>query len=62
MEAAGKVHTDFARGFIKAEIIGVEELLAYSSYAAAREKGLIRIEGRDYPIADGDVVLFRYNL
>src|SRR5690554_402878 len=62
VEAAGKVHTDFARGFIKAEIIGVEELLAYSSYAAAREKGLIRIEGRDYPIADGDVVLFRYNL
>lgn len=62
VEAAGKVHTDFARGFIKAEVIGEEELPACGSYATAREKGLIRIEGRDYLIQDGDVALFRYNL
>jgi len=62
VEAAGKVHTDFARGFVKAEIIGSNELIACGSYTAAREKGLVRLEGRDYIMRDGDVALFRFNL
>ncbi len=61
-KAAGKIHTDFERGFIKAECINYKELLAAGSYAAAREKGLIRIEGKEYVIQDGDVVLFRFNV
>lgn len=61
-KAAGKIHTDFERGFIKAEVINYKELLDAGSYAAARDKGLIRIEGKDYVIRDGDVVLFRFNV
>ena len=61
-KAAGKIHTDFERGFIKAEVINYKELLEAGSYAAAREKGLIRIEGKEYVIRDGDVVLFRFNV
>ena len=61
-QAAGKIHTDFERGFIKAETINYKQLLESGSYAAAREKGLVRIEGKDYVMQDGDVVLFRFNV
>ena len=61
-QAAGKIHTDFERGFIKAEVINYQQLLDCGSYAAAREKGLIRIEGKEYIVQDGDVILFRFNV
>ena len=61
-KAAGKIHTDFERGFIKAEVINYQELLESGSYAAAREKGKIRIEGKEYVVQDGDVILFRFNV
>ncbi|MGI6020015.1 MAG: redox-regulated ATPase YchF [Lachnospiraceae bacterium] len=61
-KAAGKIHSDIERGFIKAETINYRELLDCGSYAAAREKGLIRLEGKDYVMQDGDVVLFRFNV
>jgi hypothetical protein len=60
-EAAGRVHTDMERGFIRAEVIGWEELLAAGSWAAARERGLVRVEGRDYTVQDGEVYLFRFS-
>jgi GTP-binding protein YchF len=59
--AAGVVHTDFERGFIKAEAISSSELLQCGSIAAAREKGVYRIEGKDYVVKDGDVLLFKFN-
>jgi GTP-binding protein YchF len=61
-QAAGKIHTDFERGFIKAEVINYRQLLDCGSYAAAREKGLVRMEGKDYVVQDGDVILFRFNV
>ncbi len=61
-QAAGKVHTDMERGFIRAEVINYQELLDCGSLAAAREKGLVRSEGKDYVMQDGDVVLFRFNV
>ena len=61
-QAAGKIHTDFERGFIKAEVINYQQLLDCGSYAAAREKGLVRMEGKDYVVQDGDVILFRFNV
>lgn len=61
-QAAGKIHTDFERGFIKAEVIGYNELIECGSLAKAKEKGLVRIEGKDYVMQDGDVVLFRFNV
>lgn len=61
-QAAGKIHSDFERGFIRAEIIGFEELMACGSMASAKEKGLVRIEGKDYVMQDGDIVLFRFNV
>ncbi|NLG52892.1 MAG: redox-regulated ATPase YchF [Clostridiales bacterium] len=60
--AAGKIHSDFERGFIRAEVISFEELMACGSMAAAREKGLVRSEGKSYVMQDGDVVLFRFNV
>ena len=60
--AAGKIHTDFERGFIKAEVIGYNELIECGSLVKAKEKGLVRIEGKDYVMQDGDVVLFRFNV
>ena len=60
--AAGKIHTDFERGFIKAEVIGYQDLIDCGSLAKAKEKGLVRIEGKDYVMQDGDVVLFRFNV
>ena len=61
-QAAGKIHTDFERGFIKAEVVNYRDLLDAGSYAAAREKGQIRVEGKDYVVQDGDVILFRFNV
>ena len=60
--AAGKIHTDFERGFIRAEVISFEDLMANGSLAAAKEKGLVRSEGKEYVMQDGDVVLFRFNV
>ena len=61
-QAAGKIHTDFERGFIKAEVVNYQDLLDCGSYAGAREKGLVRMEGKDYIVRDGDVILFRFNV
>ena len=61
-QAAGKIHTDFERGFIKAEVVNYKDLLAQGSLAAAREKGLVGMEGKDYVVKDGDVILFRFNV
>ena len=61
-QAAGKIHSDFERGFIKAEVVDWQDLLREGSLAAAREKGLVGIEGKDYVMKDGDVVLFRFNV
>ena len=58
-QAAGKIHTDFERGFIRAEVVSYDDLIACGSHAAAREKGLIRLEGKDYVVQDGDIMLFR---
>ncbi|HEX7333703.1 MAG TPA: redox-regulated ATPase YchF [Pyrinomonadaceae bacterium] len=60
--AAGTIHSDIERGFIRAEIVSYDELVAAGSYAAAREKGLLRLEGKDYIMQEGDVVHFRFNV
>ena len=61
-QAAGKIHSDFERGFIRAEVVAFDDLVACGSMTAAKEKGLIRSEGKEYVIADGDIVLFRFNV
>lgn len=61
-QAAGKIHSDFERGFIRAEIVAYKDLIECGTYAAAREKGLVRSEGKDYIMQDGDVTLFRFNV
>ncbi|MBE6617921.1 MAG: redox-regulated ATPase YchF [Ruminococcaceae bacterium] len=61
-QAAGKIHSDFERGFIRAEIVAFDDLIACGSMNAAKEKGLVRSEGKEYVINDGDVVLFRFNV
>ena len=61
-KAAGKIHTDFERGFIRAEIVSYDDLIAAGSVAAAREKGQVRLEGKDYIMQDGDVTNFRFNV
>lgn len=61
-QAAGKIHTDFERGFIKAEVVSFDDLMTYGSYAATREKGLVRLEGKEYVVKDGDIILFRFNV
>ncbi|MBQ7133516.1 MAG: redox-regulated ATPase YchF [Ruminococcus sp.] len=60
--AAGKIHTDFERGFIRAEVIAFDDLVECGSMAAAKEKGLVRSEGKEYVMKDGDIVLFRFNV
>lgn len=60
--AAGKIHTDFERGFIRAEIVSYDELVECGSEAAAKEKGCYRLEGKEYVVKDGDVILFRFNV
>ena len=61
-QAAGKIHTDFEKGFIRAEVISFDDLMACGSMAAAKEKGLVRLEGKEYVMQDGDIVLFRFNV
>ena len=61
-QAAGKIHSDFERGFIRAEVIAFDDLMRCGAHAAAREQGLIRSEGKDYVMKDGDVTLFRFNV
>ena len=61
-QAAGKIHTDFERGFIRAEVVAFEDLKANGSMTAAKEKGLVRSEGKEYVMHDGDIVLFRFNV
>ncbi len=61
-QAAGKIHSDFERGFIRAEVVSYDKLIECGSYNAAREKGLVRSEGKEYVVQDGDVILFRFNV
>ena len=61
-QAAGKIHSDFERGFIRAEVVAYDDLMACGSYNAAKEKGLVRSEGKEYVMNDGDVVVFRFNV
>ena len=61
-QAAGKIHSDFEKGFIRAEVVSYENLIACGSYTAAKEKGKVRSEGKDYIFQEGDVVLFRFNV
>ena len=59
VDAAGRIHTDFAAKFVKAEVIHLDELVAAGSYASAKDSGKLRIEGKNYPVSDGDVLLFK---
>ena len=61
-QAAGKIHSDFERGFIRAEIVRYEDLIELGSLNAAKEKGLLRSEGKEYVVQDGDVILFKFNV
>jgi ribosome-binding ATPase YchF (GTP1/OBG family) len=61
-QAAGKIHSDFEKGFIRAEIVNYQNLVECGNYNAAKEKGLVRSEGKEYIVQDGDVVLFRFNV
>ncbi|MEG0571273.1 MAG: redox-regulated ATPase YchF, partial [Oscillospiraceae bacterium] len=61
-QAAGKIHTDFERGFIRAEIVSFDDFMACKTMSAAKEKGLLRLEGKEYVMQDGDIVLFRFNV
>ncbi|MDR1687425.1 MAG: redox-regulated ATPase YchF [Clostridiales bacterium] len=61
-QAAGKIHTDFERGFIRAEIVNYDDLIRLGNYNAAKDAGLVRLEGKDYVVKDGDVILFRFNV
>ncbi len=61
-QAAGKIHTDFEKGFIRAEVVAYNDLMACGSMVAAKEKGLVRSEGKEYVVADGDIILFRFNV
>ena len=61
-QAAGKIHSDFERGFIRAEIVSYDDLMDCGTYNAAKEKGLVRLEGKEYVVQDGDIILFRFNV
>ena len=61
-QAAGKIHTDFERGFIRAEVVNYKDLVENGSMTAAKEKGLVRSEGKEYVVQDGDVILFKFNV
>ncbi len=61
-QAAGKIHSDFERGFIRAEVVNYQDLLDCGAYLTAKEKGLVRLEGKEYIVQDGDVILFRFNV
>ena len=59
--AAGKIHSDFEKGFIKAEVVSYNDIVEAGSFLKAKEKGKVRMEGKDYVVQDGDVILFRFN-
>ena len=61
-DAAGEIHSDFQRGFIRAETVAYDEFVRVGAYKTAREQGLVRSEGRDYVVQDGDILLFRFNV
>ncbi|MBR1567380.1 MAG: DUF933 domain-containing protein, partial [Lachnospiraceae bacterium] len=61
-QAAGKIHSDFERGFIRAEIVSYDDLISLGSMNAVKEKGLLRSEGKEYVVQDGDVILFKFNV
>lgn len=61
-QAAGKIHSDFEKGFIKAEVVSYDDLINLGSYTKAKEKGLVRLEGKEYVVQDGDIILFRFNV
>ena len=61
-QAAGKIHTDFEKGFIRAEVVAYDDLVSSGGFTQAKEKGLVRSEGKEYVVKDGDVVLFRFNV
>ena len=61
-QAAGKIHSDFERGFIRAEIVSYDDLMACGTYTAAKDKGLVRLEGKEYIVQDGDIIHFRFNV
>jgi ribosome-binding ATPase YchF (GTP1/OBG family) len=61
-EAAGAVHSDIQRGFIRAEVVAYEDLRRAGDYAAARKQGVVRLEGKTYPVQDGDIINFRFNV
>jgi hypothetical protein len=61
-QAAGKIHSDFEKGFIRAEVVAYNDLMESKTYAVAKERGLVRSEGKEYIMKDGDVVLFRFNV
>ncbi|MGN0585899.1 MAG: redox-regulated ATPase YchF [Oscillospiraceae bacterium] len=61
-QAAGKIHTDFEKGFIRAEVVSFSDLMACGSMSGAKEKGLVRLEGKEYVVQDGDIILFRFNV
>lgn len=62
MQAAGVIHSDFEKGFIRAETVGFEDCVQAGGLQAARERGLVRLEGKDYVVREGDVMLFRFNV
>ena len=61
-KAAGVIHTDFEKGFIKAEVVAFQDMVELGSFQAAKSKGVLRLEGREYKVQEGDVILFRFNL
>ncbi len=61
-QAAGVIHTDFEKGFIRAEVTSYEDFIKAGSHVAAKEKGVTRLEGKDYVVQDGDIMLFRFNV
>ena len=62
LQAAGVIHSDMEKGFIKAEVVTLEELIGLGSFQAAKNKGALRLEGKEYRVQEGDVILFRFNL
>jgi ribosome-binding ATPase YchF (GTP1/OBG family) len=62
VDAAGKIHSDFAKGFIRAEVIGYKDFVEHGGELGAKEKGLLRIEGKQYLVQDGDIFHFRFNV
>ena len=60
-KAAGKIHSDFEKGFIRAEVVKYDDLISLGSYVAAKERGLVRMEGKTYVVQDGDVIQFHFN-